>query len=66
MLVVRIAEPHRTVHRTFLLRIADITSDDQIESFFDPVVYEKGAALLRLLRAFLDRDAEPPVCSWNP
>lgn len=40
---------------------AAVTSDDMIESFFDPVVYEKGAALLRMLRAFLNRDASPPL-----
>lgn len=40
---------------------AGIDSDDTIESFFDPVVYEKGASLLRMLRAYLNRDASPPL-----
>lgn len=31
-----------------------------VESFFDPVAYEKGASLLRLLRAYLSREDEAP------
>jgi len=33
---------------------------DQIEALFDAVSYQKGAAVLRMLRAYLLRDAAAP------
>lgn len=32
-----------------------INSTDQVESFFDPVMYEKGGGVLRMLRAWVNR-----------
>ena len=33
---------------------------DEIEALFDPVSYQKGGAVLRMLRAYLLRDARQP------
>lgn len=33
-----------------------MTSTDQIEGFFDPVSYEKGGAVLRMLRSWVNRE----------
>lgn len=49
-----LALPHR-------LR-AGADTPDEIEALFDAVTYEKGAAVLRMVRAYLARDtAAPPL-----
>ncbi len=41
-------------------RAAGVDRPDQIEALFDAVSYQKGAAVLRMLRAYLLRDAAAP------
>ena len=37
----------------------DVCTEDEIEAQFDGISYEKGASVLRMLRAYLTRDANP-------
>ncbi len=41
-------------------RAVGVDRPDQIEALFDAVSYQKGAAVLRMLRAYLLRDAAAP------
>lgn len=49
------------------LPVASVNSTDRIESLFDPVEYERGGAVLRMLRAYINRgNASVPVAeSWE-
>lgn len=46
---------------------AGVNSTDRIEGLFDPVEYEKGATLLRMLRAWINRGnaSAPAVDGWE-
>lgn len=40
-------------------RCAGVETTDQVEAMFDPITYDKGASVLRMLRAYLTRELRP-------
>ncbi len=54
------AEPRGAMPAHAARRAAGVDRPDQIEALFDAVSYQKGAAVLRMLRAYLLRDAAAP------
>ncbi|KAK9828032.1 hypothetical protein WJX81_003329 [Elliptochloris bilobata] len=43
-----------------LSQLSGVDTSDEIEALFDAVTYQKGAAVLRMLRAYLTRNAAAP------
>lgn len=44
---------------SYFIGCTGVETTDQVEAMFDSITYDKGASVLRMLRAYLTRDLVP-------